>query len=387
LLVRIGISLISWEDRLDDVRLGSGYNADSNVLALNSKYLAIPWTVKGSVCVVPLTTPGAVHHDDMKLIIQEDDNAVNHVAFHPSELETLITATNEKTAMVWKIPDGGLTEDITAAAAVLEGHASRVLYADFHPLASNVAVTHAGDKAVKLWDVEAAAEKLSIDGQHKGVITEVTWNLDGSQFATSAKDKFLRIFDPRQNSKVAETTAHDSVKTSRSVWCRKQNKIVSCGFDKESYRTLVLFDPRNFAKPVATERLEVSSSAVMPLFDEDTSVLFVCGKGDATIHMYEVADDAKGFYELSKYKSMQPQTGVAMAHKTALRVMDIEVDRIYKLTPNSVIPVSISIDRANKDFFQEDIFVETFDNKPTMSAADWFGGAAVAPKTVSLQPA
>lgn len=56
---------------------------------------------------------------------------------------------------------------------------------------------------VKIWDVEhGAQEKLSIPG-HEGFVTSMTWNEEASLMATTAKDKMLRIIDPRAKSIVS----------------------------------------------------------------------------------------------------------------------------------------------------------------------------------------
>lgn len=44
------------------------------------------------------------------------------------------------------------------------GHTRRITTVDFHPLASNIVVTSAGDFTVRLWDIEKASEQLRLDG-------------------------------------------------------------------------------------------------------------------------------------------------------------------------------------------------------------------------------
>jgi hypothetical protein len=38
--------------------------------AANGRYFAVPWVTPGTLCVVPLATPGAVDRDNLPLIIQ-----------------------------------------------------------------------------------------------------------------------------------------------------------------------------------------------------------------------------------------------------------------------------------------------------------------------------
>jgi len=67
--------------------------------------------------------------------------------------------------------------------------------------------------------------------------------------------------------------------------------------------------------------------------------------------------------------------------------MDCEINRFLKLTTTDVLPISLSIPRQNKLFFQDDLFPPTYDGQPTGSAEEWFGGASNPPNKVSLEPA
>ena len=50
-------------------------------------------------------------------------------------------------------------------------------------------------QTVKVWDIEAGgAEVAQLAQVHKGLLTNMAWNLEGSLLATACKDKTLRIF-------------------------------------------------------------------------------------------------------------------------------------------------------------------------------------------------
>ena len=78
----------------------------------------------------------------------------------------------------------------------MRGHTRRVTTIDFHPNASNIAVTTAADLTVKFWDIEKGQARLTVDG-HEDTIHSLSWNWDTSNFATSCRDKLIRIVDPR----------------------------------------------------------------------------------------------------------------------------------------------------------------------------------------------
>jgi len=206
--------------------------------------------------------------------------------------------------------------------------------------------------------------------------------------ATSCKDKILRLFDPRQEKVVAESKDHDGAKGSRNLWLTgKKDLVFSCGFTKTSERVMALFDPRRFNTPLTTQKIDASSSSLMPFYDPDNSVIFLAGKGDGNIRYYEVGDSDPFIFYLSEYKSNAPQSGMACMPKTALDVMRCEIMRFLKLTPQGqVIPLRFEVPRADNQFFQDDLFPDTWDGRAAMTSQQWFGGANNPPNLISLDP-
>ncbi len=51
---------------------------------------------------------------------------------------------------LYRIPEEGVTKDITSPEATLSGHSKRLMFIDWHPLASNVLVTGTADEVILL---------------------------------------------------------------------------------------------------------------------------------------------------------------------------------------------------------------------------------------------
>jgi hypothetical protein len=58
--------------------------------------------------------------------------------------------------------------------------------------------------------------------------------------------------------------------------------------------------------------VDQSSGSFIPFYDEDTSVLYLAGKGDTNIRYFEIADEAPYQFFLSQYSGKEPQKGVGM---------------------------------------------------------------------------
>jgi len=357
------------------------------VLKANRTFFAVPWVVTGSVAVFPIQYKGKVPEEGG--LIQIEDSAAVDFAFSPFQEDLLVTGHQEGEVALWSVPQGGTPNMPKGAPAlsVMKSHTKRVVSVDFHPLAKNVLITSDAGKDVKVWDLDAGQATLTLPQAHKAQVSSVSWNRDGSLMTTAAKDKFVRIFDPRSNSLVAEAADHQGAKAGRAVWLTKLDKIFTCGFTKSTQHELFLFDPRNFSKPTHTLLAEASTSSLMPFYDEDNSIMWLAGKGDSTIKSYEIGGEPM-FFELMPFKAKEPQAGMAALPKVCCDVMNCEIMRLLKLTPQGVlIPLKFQVPRRNFDHFQDDLFPPSFDGQPTMNSDEWFAGNNREPGLMSLDPA
>lgn len=369
---------------IGSVKSGS-VQTESNVLKVNATFYGVPWCIPGTVAVVPIKHKGSVSAD-LPLIIH-DETTVNDFAFNPFNDHMLATACQDGTVAIWQIPKD-FTSNLTKPARAIATGDKRVLSVDFHPLASDVLYSFDAAKQIRFWDITEGKEKFALPDVHKALPTNISWNLDGSLCASSCKDKMLRIFDPRSNKCTSEVPDHQGVKGGRVLWMRKKNLIFTCGFAKGSDRSLSLFDPRKMDQKLTTQTIDTSSSSLMPFYDEDNSVLFLAGKGDGNVRYYEIVDEEPFVFYMNEYKSKDPQSGMAMLPKSSCEVMKCEIARLVKLTPQGgIVPIRFEVPRADAQFFQEDLFPDTFDlSTPSLGSSEWFSGSNGGPKFKSMKP-
>merc|ERR1712244_44533 len=71
------------------------------------------------------------------------------------------------------------------------------------------------------------------------------------------------------------------------------------------------------------------------------------------------------------YRATDPQKGGGWMAKRSCNVWQCEVNRFFKLTKNSVIPISFRVPRkSGADVFQEDIYPDTYAGKAAMTDDD-----------------
>jgi coronin-2 len=78
----------------------------------------------------------------------------------------------------------------------LHGHQRRVDYIEWHPTAENLILSTGLDHQIILWNVQRA-EPIQVYHCHPDSIQSITWNRNGSLFATTCKDKHIRVIDAR----------------------------------------------------------------------------------------------------------------------------------------------------------------------------------------------
>eukprot|EP01100_Stratorugosa_tubuloviscum_P009380 TRINITY_DN392_c1_g1_i1.p1 TRINITY_DN392_c1_g1~~TRINITY_DN392_c1_g1_i1.p1 ORF type:complete len:392 (+),score=188.84 TRINITY_DN392_c1_g1_i1:104-1279(+) len=369
-------------DCYGDIRLGS-CSPDSNPLIANSQYFALPWCIPGSVCVVPLERKGTVPEETPLIRCEDDEPAVNDLRFHPFQ-DIIATAHQNGSAKLWRIPPGGLTQNINEPEQTLSGHTKRLLFVDFHPLSDNVLLTSGADYEIKLWDISQGHTFVTLPA-HKGIVTSVSWNYNGSVCLTTAKDKQLRTFDARSGNLIAQAPDHQGTK-SRGLWLGRTDFICSIGLSRTNDREIAIFDPRNLSTRLVTHKIDQTSSMPLPFWDDDRNLLYVASKGDSSIRYFEIVNEAPIVHLLGEFKSREPTTGIAIAPKHELNVMKCEIFRALKLSLAQIIPIRFEVPRQNLDFFQDDLFPNTSDGRPTMTTSEWLSGANNTPNLVPVRP-
>lgn len=225
--------------------------------------------------MVPLTAKPSAIADDPPLISHEGQTVVD-MAFNPFNPAHLATAANDGVLRVFEIPSGASSgRSPSDAIATIQASSKRLLSVEYHPMADGVILTTSGDNDVKLFDVASSSAKVTVSGIHKGVVTSTSFSNDGSLLVTTSKDKILRLIDPRAGKEVAQTADHAGAKSSKAVWLRFSDKIITAGFTKTAERELALFDPRKLTTRLSTTPVDASSAAPMIFQDEDLGVVYL----------------------------------------------------------------------------------------------------------------
>lgn len=357
---------------------------DSNFCSVNPKFVAmiVDASGGGAFIVLPLNKMGRI---DMSYpTVCGHTGPVLDIEFCPHNDNIIASGSEDCSVMVWEIPDCGLTSALTVPVVKLDGHFKRVGIISWHPTAHNVLMSAGCDNTVILWNVARGEAVVRIDTVHSDLIYSAVWNRDGSQILTSCKDKSLRILDPRKGTVITEKEKpHEGSRPVRAVFM-SDGKILSTGFSRMSERQVALWDPKSFAEPLTLQELDTGSGVLLPFYDPDTNIVYLCGKGDSSIRYFEVTDEAPYVHYLSMYSGKDSQKGMGYMPKRGLEVNKCEIARFYKLHERKCEPIIMTVPRKS-DLFQEDLYPDTIGPEPSVEADDWFAGKEGPPILISLK--
>jgi coronin-2 len=352
---------------------------------VNPIFLAIE--ADAAFIVIPLHNTGRIDFQRCKVI--GHGGQIFDLKWNPFNDYQIASASDDCSIKIWDIPEGGLTSSLSEFSNELLGHRRKITQLEWHPTTDNVLISAGFDNLIIVWDVTSAPLNgnciLKIIDCHVDQIYSLAINREGSHIATTSKDKFLRVIEPRTGIVVAQGLAHNGTKQSKVVFLN-DGRVLTTGFSKHSDRQYAIWNQHDISKPLVAAEIDSASGILQPFFDFETKTLYLCGKGEGCIRYYEIVDEHPHIYYLNSFISGQPQKALGWMPKRGLNVQACEIFRFYKLhgSGNIVEPISFIVPRKSS-LFQVDLYPDTLSTKPAMTIKEWFVlGSNVKPILMSM---
>ncbi|XP_053341823.1 coronin-1C-A isoform X3 [Clarias gariepinus] len=367
----------------DDIRV-SRVTWDSAFCAVNPKFVAIIVEASGggAFIVLPLQKTGRI--DKAYPTVCGHTGPVLDIDWCPHNDHVIASGSEDCTIMVWQIPENGLNAPHLEPVVVLEGHSKRVGIVTWHPTARNVLLSAGCDNVILIWNVGTGEVLITLDDMHPDMIFSVCWNRNGSLICTACKDKKVRVIDPRKAKITAEKDkAHEGARPMRAIFLADGN-IFTTGFSRMSERQLALWNSKSMDEPISVHEMDTSNGVLLPFYDPDTNIVYLCGKGDSSIRYFEITDEAPYVHYLNTFSSKEPQRGMGYMPKRGLDVNKCEIARFYKLHERKCEPIIMTVPRKS-DLFQDDLYPDTAGPDWALEAEEWFEGKNGDPILISLK--
>ena len=137
--------------------------------------------------------------------------------------------------------------------------------------------------------------------------------------------------------------------------------------------------------------LDTSNGVMFPIYDPDTNLVYLCGKGDSVIRYFEITPEPPFVHYINTFQTPDPQRGVGFMPKRGCDVSTCEISRFYRLekyfiflflilifwfSPRlnnngfcQVIPFKVP---RKSELFQEDLYPDTQADIPAVTAEEWW---------------
>lgn len=368
------------EQCFDNIRVSKA-SWDSTFCAVNPKFCAIIVESGGggAFIVLPLSKlnksysskkGGAGRIPADYPLVGGHKGPVLDIAWDPFNDNVIASGADDCVVKVWQIPEYGLVTNLTESVVDLVYHQRRVMCVLWHPTASNILLSCGSDNLIVVWNV-GCGEALNTVDCHPDAIYSCCFNWDGSLLLTTCKDKKIRILNPRNGEVFEEATSHEGSKGARAIFL-KNGLVFTTGFSKRSERQYSLRAPGLLHDPITMMELDSSNGVMFPVYDPDTNLVYLCGKGDSVIRYFEISPEMPFVHYINTFQLPDPQRGIGVMPKRGVDVNSCEITRFYRLNNNGFCQIiSMTVPRKS-ELFQEDLFPDTAGDIPALTADEWW---------------
>uniref|UniRef100_A0A6B2KYR6 Uncharacterized protein n=2 Tax=Arcella intermedia TaxID=1963864 RepID=A0A6B2KYR6_9EUKA len=371
--------------------------AGENVISVNSKLTAVLWQTNGfgGLLVVPTRDTdmeGSIPSKcppNPKLVEASRGRLISDFSLSRLEEYLMVTAS-EDSIRTWKFeselwPMNGKGGNVSDFKEELKVEGKRINKIDLHPLLPNLLTASTRDFSIRLFDINKNSEFLKLETDMKDILQSFSWDPLGSTFATSCKDRYLRTWDPRQSKMIASVETHASTKGFQVKWLGDTELLLTSGFTKSGEREISIWDHRDLTRSIGTQKFGTAATPILPLFDEGNNLIFLAGRGDGNIQIYEQISSPPFFVFVNEFKSSTPSSDLCAFPKKMVDTRKWEIIRFAKLSKTTLEHLSFFIPRKGEQF-QEDLYPPTFSGETTLSLDEWVAGNNLTPQLMSLRP-
>ncbi|KAG0295526.1 Coronin-7 [Linnemannia gamsii] len=366
------------EEAYTDLKPSTNATSDtSQLVKVGQNWIAYKHASLGTVGILPVGTVGRVGADVH--LLNAHGAGLSDWEFSPFDSNVLITGSDNGEVKVWQIlaESDSVSTELTATISTGTGKAVDAIV--HHPSAHGIVAT-TSTNLVQIWNYTDKAQGSTISMAthtltHPNTIFSMSWKGDGTLLATTCKDTQLRIGQgPAGN------------RPSRVVWLGEKNLLFTLGFNKMRERENAVWNSADLSTPLEIKRLDSSSGIALPLYDEDTSILFLPSRGESIVRWMEISESTPFMTEGISFSAQGPVAGAAFFPKKVLNVMQTEVVRLLTVNANGLWPISVSIPRRAYLDFHADLYPETKSAVPGLEASEWLQGDNKPVPRMSLDP-
>ena len=353
-------------------------STEGRYLAVNGNFLALAWSNMGEIVVIDSTNFISVKPDQPR--IKGHRANVLDLEFSPFSSDLLAASFDDSMVLLYKIPEGGLTEHITQEVQIYQKHMKKVPFVTFNPVASDVLCSGAFLGDIQIWNALKGESYVELKADETP--TCVQWNPNGILLGAATKKKNINIFDPRANKMIMNHPINETFQAAKFSWV-DDNQFVTSSWNKTKAKMLRLWDIRKVKEDLTSEgevasvKVDSSTTVTTPFVDKESKLIYAIAKGEAIIRTYDYSSG--NFIKGIDFSSAEPSISTVMFDRKCLDYNRLEVDRFARyVNSHKVYYVSYTIPRRNPGY-DPSLYPPVECGEAALSYEDWVSGKTAEP--------
>ena len=358
--------------------LVTNVSTEGRYLAVNGNFLALSWSNQGEIVVVDSTTFCSIKPDQPR--IKGHRANVLDLEFSPFSSDLLAAAFDDCSVLLYKIPEGGLTQHITQEAQVYQKHMKKVPFVTFNPVASDVLCTGAFLGDIHIWNALKGESYVELKADETP--TCVQWSPNGTLVGATTKKKTINIFDPRSNKMIMNHIINEQFQAAKFAWTDNETFVTS-SWTKTKAKMLKLWDIRKIKDDLSSEgevtsvKIDTNTTVTTPFVDKESKLIYAIAKGESMIRTYDYSQSTliKGI----DFTGAEPSISTVMFDRKCLDYNRLEVDRFARyVNSQKVYYISYTIPRRNPGY-DPTLYPPVECGEAALTYDQWVGGETSEP--------
>ena len=353
-------------------------STEGRYIGVNSNFLAMSWSNQGEIVVVDASTPFSIKPDQPRFKGHRAN--ILDLEFCPFSSDLLAVSYDDCSVLLYKIPEGGLTEHITKEVQIYQKHQKKVNIVTFNPIASDVICSGGFTGEIHVWNTLTGENFCELKADDTP--TWVSWSPNGALVGVTTKNKFMNIFDPRAKKMIFKHQINEAFQSAKFAWVENET-FATTSWNKGGAKQLKLWDVRKVKDDLTSEgevtmyQIDTAKTVTMPFVDRESKLLYTVGKGEGSTHVFDYSEGT--FKKGINYSSQEPSISTVMFERKCVDYNRNEIDRFARyVNSQKVYYVSFSIPRRNPGF-DASLYPPVECGEAALTYDKWVGGENAEP--------